>query len=474
MVGIISYGVHVPVHRLSRAVIADHWEARGLPGDKAIANYDEDSLTMAVAAARDCLDKVPAARVDSLYFATTTAPYKEKQGAALIAAVLQCGPETQTADLGNSLRCGTNAVYAAVNAVACGAIETALVCVADMRLAHPKSMQEMIFGDGAVALLIGKKNVIAELTHFYSICDEIQDVWRSDKDLFIRTAETRFSEDYGYARVVKNAVSKTLTKFDFSPTDVSSICSNFANGRMAQKVFSNLGFKADAQLLTNLHGAIGDTGSAMSLMYLVGALEQAGPDQRILVANYGNGCDVLSLKTTENIQEISQRHSLGRQLENKINLTSYTKYLTWRELVDIQPPARPPVVERQPTPPAQFRETKGELALCGTSCTACQTPQYPPQRVCMICKAKDQFKPHDFSHTKAKVFSFSHDYLMETLDPPVTLTVVDFDGGGRIMCDMTDRDPEKVHVDLEVAMTFRKLYYVGGIYNYWWKCKPAS
>jgi uncharacterized OB-fold protein len=63
---------------------------------------------------------------------------------------------------------------------------------------------------------------------------------------------------------------------------------------------------------------------------------------------------------------------------------------------------------------------------------------------------------------------------METLDPPVTSTVVDFEGGGRIICDMTDREPDQVHVDMDVEMTFRKLYYVGGIYNYWWKCRPSS
>ena len=92
----------------------------------------------------------------------------------------------------------------------------------------------------------------------------------------------------------------------------------------------------------------------------------------------------------------------------------------------------------------------------------------------MICKAKDQMASHNFSDLKGKVSSFSHDHMMETLDSPVTLTIVDFEGGGRIMCDMTDRDPAKTEVGMEVEMTFRKLYYVGGIYNYWWKCKPTA
>jgi uncharacterized OB-fold protein len=325
-----------------------------------------------------------------------------------------------------------------------------------------------------VALLIGKTNVIAEVEHFYSHFDEIQDVWRSDKDTFVRNAELRFAQEYGYARVVKAAVSSALSRFQLKGDDFGGICTNFTNPKQSMGIFEKLGFAADKQLQNQLHGSIGDTGASMSLLYLAGMLEQAGADQRILVANYGNGCDVLCIKTTEALKGIAAHASFSKQLDNKIILDSYSKYLAWRELIEVQPAARPPVSERQPTPSAQFREVKGELALTGTRCSVCNTPQYPPQRVCMICKAKDQFTPYNFSKLKGKVSSFSHDHMMETLDPPVTLTVVDFEGGGRIMCDMTDRDPDKTAVGMEVEMTFRKLYYVGGIYNYWWKCKPTA
>ena len=88
MAGIISFGVHIPAYRLPRAAIAQHWETSGLPGERAVANHDEDSLTMAVAAARNCLKHVAPSRIGALYFATTTSPYLEKQSAALIAAVL--------------------------------------------------------------------------------------------------------------------------------------------------------------------------------------------------------------------------------------------------------------------------------------------------------------------------------------------------------------------------------------------------
>jgi 3-hydroxy-3-methylglutaryl CoA synthase len=135
----------------------------------------------------------------------------------------------------------------------------------------------MFFGDGAVALLIGTQNVIAEVEHFHSIFDEIQDVWRSDKDLFIRTAEALFSEDYGYARVVKDAVSNTIKKFDLKPEAFSAICSNFPNINVAKKLFSSMGFQPDKQMQDDLHRSIGDTGTAMSLMYLVWRSSKRNP-----------------------------------------------------------------------------------------------------------------------------------------------------------------------------------------------------
>ena len=61
---------------------------------------------MAVAAARDCLQGFDRTSVGGVYFASTTAPYKEKQTAATIAAVLGLVPATATMDFSGSLRAG--------------------------------------------------------------------------------------------------------------------------------------------------------------------------------------------------------------------------------------------------------------------------------------------------------------------------------------------------------------------------------
>ena len=88
MVGIASYGAYVPRWRLPLAALGGG--RRGGPGrgEKAVANFDEDSVTMAVAAGLDCLAGIPRDTVDGVLFASTSYPYKEKLGASIIAKAL--------------------------------------------------------------------------------------------------------------------------------------------------------------------------------------------------------------------------------------------------------------------------------------------------------------------------------------------------------------------------------------------------
>ncbi len=96
MAGITSYGAYVPLWRLGREAIM-----KGLRGEKAIRNYDEDSTTMAVAATVDCLKGQDREAIDGLFFASTTATYKEKQIATTIAAAADLRSDIITADFSN-------------------------------------------------------------------------------------------------------------------------------------------------------------------------------------------------------------------------------------------------------------------------------------------------------------------------------------------------------------------------------------
>ena len=471
MAGILSCGAYVPFYRLPLAEIGKAWGGRLLPGEKAVANFDEDSLTMAVAAAIDCLKEINREDIDGVYFASTTAPYKEKQTAAIIAQALNLKSSLSSIDFSGSLRSGTNALQAALNAVNSGSADNILVCAADMRPAYPNGDKELSFGDGAAAFLIGKKDVAVEITGCYSQFSELMDVWRSDRDDYVRTWEDGFIYSKGFASVVSESVAKALEKFGLAPNDFNRAAFYAPNSRQLGAVAKKTGFDINKQINDVILTGIGNTGAAMALMSLVATLEGADAGEKILLVGYGDGCDVFQMNTTGFISKIKDRRGIRRHIESKQILSNYNRYLLWREQINTEPPRR--VQLERPSAVALWRDNKSGLAFYGVKCKNCQTAQYPPQRLCINCGAKDQFDDHCFADKKGKVTAFSHDMLGVSLDPPITGATIDFEGGGRIKLDMTDRTPDRVYVGMDVEMTFRKLRYVNGIHDYWWKCRPV-
>ena len=77
-VGILAFGAYVPRLRLARKAVAEAnaWFNPALrslaKGERAICNWDEDSVTMAVEAARDCLAGRDRGTITAVYLASTS------------------------------------------------------------------------------------------------------------------------------------------------------------------------------------------------------------------------------------------------------------------------------------------------------------------------------------------------------------------------------------------------------------------
>jgi hydroxymethylglutaryl-CoA synthase len=470
MVGIKSYGVYVPFHRLDRGEIAKFWGGFKVPGEKAVANFDEDTVTMGVEACRDCLKGFDGNGVDGLSFASTTFPYAEKQTAALLAATLDLKPTARTMDVSGTLRAGTNAVRTAMDAVNGGNSGDALVCASDLRLGLPNGGKEMELGDGAAAFLIGNSDVIATIDNVYAVNNELFDVYRPSTDQFVRTWEDRFVREAGFMKVVPETVAAALKEFGMAPTNFARAVIAAQNPSLLVGAARKLGFDPKTQAIDPLWGLIGNLGAAHPMVLLAAALEQSKPGDKLLWVSYGDGCEVMALTVTDAIVEAQKKQSVTRMLNSKA-MTSYQKYLRWRELVDLEPPKRPR--EEPASAVALHRDTKCGLALYGSKCNSCGTAQYPVQRICMECQAKDDFEYYPFADKLGKIVTFSHDNLAVSPDPPTTLAVVDFENGGRIMMDVTDRDASQIEVGTPVEMTFRKFRQTEGITVYWWKSRPV-
>ena len=94
-------------------------------------------------------------------------------------------------------------------------------------------------------------------------------------------------------------------------------------------------------------------------------------------------------------------------------------------------------------------------------------------RVCLTCKAVDKMTSVALADERAKIATFTIDRLAYSMSPPVVAVVIDFEGGGRFMCEMTEVDPASVAIGQSVEMTFRRLLTAQGIHNYFWKARPA-
>jgi uncharacterized OB-fold protein len=97
----------------------------------------------------------------------------------------------------------------------------------------------------------------------------------------------------------------------------------------------------------------------------------------------------------------------------------------------------------------------------------------PPIRICAKCQAQDNFDDYCFAGKTATVFSYTHDQLAPVVDPPASVVLVEFEGGGRAFFDLTDRTPEEIQVGTKVELTFRKLQLDRGLTNYFWKVRPV-
>ncbi|MGW6462134.1 Zn-ribbon domain-containing OB-fold protein, partial [Streptomyces sp. NPDC055078] len=74
----------------------------------------------------------------------------------------------------------------------------------------------------------------------------------------------------------------------------------------------------------------------------------------------------------------------------------------------------------------------------------------------------------------AVIAAVQADLLAYSPDPPLIGAAVDFDGGGRMMCEITDADPATLAIGDRVEMTFRRLYTTAdGVHNYFWKARPV-
>ncbi|MBW2615028.1 MAG: 3-hydroxy-3-methylglutaryl CoA synthase [Deltaproteobacteria bacterium] len=465
MAGIESFGAYVPLFRLAFEEIGKAWNSFAGKGERSVAGKDEDSLTMAVEAAVDCLKTTDRSEVDGLFFASTTSPFQEKQTAAAAAVAVDLNRNINTMDSLGSLRAGSAALKGALDAVKAGSNKKVLVTAADCRIGFPGSPFESILGDGAAAFLIGDTDVAVSVEGSYSISDEITDYWRKSEDRFVHFWEDRFVMVEGFQRVVPEAVKGALVKYGLELKDFAKFVCYAPTERSYWDMAKRLGFDLKTQVQMPLFSAMGNTGSAFGLMQLIACLEEAKAGDRILFATYGSGCDVFILQATDKIGEGKGAKGLARYLGSKKMLSNYQQYANFRGLLassdERMPPIRPPAT-------TVWRDQNSIMRFHGMKCNQCGHVQFPIHRICSSCFGKDDYREVRLSDQIAKVFSCTVDNLGYGGGAAPFWAIADFEDV-RARLQIADASLEEVSIGDSLEMTFRKFPSENDVPVYGWK-----
>jgi uncharacterized OB-fold protein len=216
---------------------------------------------------------------------------------------------------------------------------------------------------------------------------------------------------------------------------------------------------------------IGNAGAAAPGLALAHVLDTATPGQVIARIVIADGADVSVWRTTDAITAYQPKTTVEQQIASSRDDLPYATYLTWRGMLTREPPRRPE--PEKPAAPISFRREEWKYGFSASRCTNCETRHLPPTRVCVKCHAVDEMVPERLADVQATIATFTVDRLAFSLSPPVVAAVIDFDGGGRFRCELTDVDPAAVKIGDRVEMTFRRLFTADGVHNYFWKARPV-
>jgi len=445
-------------------------------GEKAVAAFDEDSITLAVAAGIDALHGVDRNTVGAISFASTTLPFKERLNAGIIKEALNLNDDVSAADFSSGIKAGTTALANALRASHDDSDRANLVCAADIRLGKPASQQEMIFGDGAAAFLVGKGDVIAEFRGSYSTSHDFVDHYRGAYAQFDRQWEDRWIRDMGLTQIIPEAINGFLRQSGMRISDFAKViypCHYTAARKEINKMLGIAGEKDQ----NNLQAEIGETGTPHALIMLAAALETAAPGDKLLLIGFGSGCDVLAFEATDRIRNFKPGKGISGSLADRRELDSYIKYLVWRDILTVDSGLRSEE-DLWTRWSALWRKRKEVLGLVGSRCKKCRTAQYPPQRICVNreCGATDEMEPYRYADKTGTIASYTADNLAPSLDPPAKYGQIEFNAGGKFMFDFTDCDAGELETGMQVSFTFRRKYQdeKRDISGYFWKAIPIN
>jgi hydroxymethylglutaryl-CoA synthase len=484
--GIVGYGAYVPEWRIAAKEINSAWPtSMRVPGiqSKAVTDVDEDVITMAVMAAERAFShaEVKAEEVEAIYLASTSAPCDDKSGAAIIQTVLGLSNQVVPVDITHSTRAGTIALKACLNQVQSGQISLGLVIAADNRVASGGDMLEYSQGAGAVALLIGKKGIIAEISGWFSATNEFTNVWRPYGETFLRRHDdNRVERELGYLRTVVNTGENLLNQLNLAGKDLNYLAAAEPDGKCLQAVAKSLGMAAESSTAANIAPGIGDTGTAAPFLGLASVLGQGNPGEKAVVISYGSGCgsDAFALEMKAPILEKRQRTISFEQVIAGGRNLSYPAYAKRVGIISV-PMMLPDPISAFATQPSMLREAEYILGLTALKCKKCGSLNFPYRDYCIDCRGQEFTKVKLPRRGKLVTYNIQHVLPISPEEGPLVVGTIKLDGaqgvrGGKVSSAMISCDPALVSFGMTLELVFRRCGMEQGLPKYGYKFQPVA
>jgi len=307
--------------------------------------------------------------------------------------------------------------------------------------------------------------LIAELVGAASATEEFLDRWRAPGARSNRHWEERFGETR-YGVLGEKAWNEGLKSAGLSAEQVDVAVLTGVHARANRALANRLGV---SQLADDLSSAVGNTGASHPALLLSSVLDSAQPGQVVAVVSLADGADVLIFRTTPAIADFTPARSVSAQVQTAGGV-SYAKFMVWRRMLEVEPPNRP--TPNRPSASAAARTGDWKFAFVGSRDRSSGIVHLPPSRIGIRGGATGDMDPIPMADTPATIVTCTVDRLIYSESPPVVFAVLDFDGGGRFACEMTDVEASDVGIGQRVEMTFRRLFTADGIHNYFWKARP--
>ena len=341
MIGIVSYGVYIPMWRIKVEEIARVWGVdaetirHGLVIDeKSVPSIDEDTVTMSVEAARNALSMVPTLNpkaIGALYVGSESHPYAVKPSATIVAEAIAATPSLTAADIEFACKAGTAGIQACMGLVGANYIAYGLAIGADTAQGQPADALEYTAASGAAAYIIGTEDIVAEIEDTYSFTQDVPDFWRREGSRYPQHAG-RFTGAPGYFAHVLNCTRGIMDRLGTTPKDYDYAVFHQPNGKFPLRVSRLLGFTSEQVLPGLLVTKIGNTYSASSLLGLAAVLDKAKTDDRILLTSYGSGAgsDAFSIRVTDRLESVRDRSPSVDYYINRKRYIDYAIYSKFR------------------------------------------------------------------------------------------------------------------------------------------------